>query len=114
MLIEARLKKGFTQQEMADITCMDVSNYNRKEKGTVKVRNDEWEKLSKALDVSIEEIYESEESHFFVFKDNSTGNYLGTNNNYSIPEYFLEMQRKYIGKLEQEIETLKANFNNKN
>jgi transcriptional regulator with XRE-family HTH domain len=107
LLIDARLKKGLTQQQMADLIHMDVSSYNRKEKGTVKVRTDEWQKLAKALAVSVEEIYEPDEAHYFVFKDNSTGNYLGTNHIYSIPEYFLELQRKYIQKLEQEVEMLK-------
>lgn len=44
---------------------------------------------------------------FFVFKDSSTGNYLGTNHIYSIPEYLLESQRKYIARLEEEITLLK-------
>ncbi len=108
LLMEARLKKGFTQQHIADKMSTDVSNYNRKEKGTVKIRKEEWEKLAQALGVSIEDIYEPDESHYFVFKDNSIGNYLGTNHIYSIPEYFLEMQRKYTQKLEQEIEVLKS------
>lgn len=66
------------------------------------------EKLSQILQVPIEDIYESEESNFFVFKDSSIGNYLGTNHIYSIPEYFLENQRKYIQKLEEENERLRG------
>lgn len=96
-----------TQQQMADILCTDVSNYSRKENGTVKIRGEEWEKLATALDISVEKIYESDDSHYFVFKDNSIGNYLGTNHVYSIPEHLLESQRKYIEKLEREIEILK-------
>jgi transcriptional regulator with XRE-family HTH domain len=106
-LILARSNKGLTQQQIALKLNMDVSNYNRREKGQIKISNNEWEKLSKILEVSIEEIYESEESNFFVFKDNSTGNYLGTNNFYTIPEYLLENQRKYIQKLEEENNDLK-------
>ena len=30
---------------------MDISNYNRREKGTAKVTNQEWEKLSKLLEM---------------------------------------------------------------
>ncbi|MFM7430120.1 MAG: helix-turn-helix transcriptional regulator [Flammeovirgaceae bacterium] len=107
LLIETRIKKGLTQQQLADSLCMDVSNYNRKEKGSVKIRHDEWEKLAKALSVEVEEIYESDDSHYVVFREHSVGNYQGTNNIYSIPEYFLEMQRKYIEKLEEEIKHLK-------
>ena len=70
LLQQARQKKGFTQQQMADFMSTDVSNYNRKEKGSVKIRNEEWEKPAKVLEVTIEDIYEPDESHYFVFKDN--------------------------------------------
>jgi hypothetical protein len=84
---------------------MDVFTYNRKEKGVSKIRQEEWIKLADILTVPIEEIYENEESHVFIFKDNSIGNYLGTNHIYSIPESMLDIQRKYILSLE-EIERL--------
>lgn len=106
-LISIRTSKGLTQQQVADQLFMDISNYNRKEKGHVKIRPDEWEKLSDILEIPLEEIYEAEEAHCFVFRDSSTGNYLGTNHFYSIPEHFLESQRKYITKLEEEIAELK-------
>ncbi len=104
MLADA--KKGFTQQ-IADLLLMDVSNYSRKVKGTVKVRSDEWEKLAKLLDVPVEDIYQSDESQYFICKDNAKGNYQGNNHIYAIPEHFIDMQRKYIEKLELEIEELK-------
>ena len=110
-LIKARNKKGLTQQQVAEKLCMDVSNYNRREKGQMKISNQEWEKLSKLLEVSVEDIYESDETNYFVFRDSSIGNYLGTNNFYSIPEYFLENQRKYIEKLEEENKSLKEQLN---
>lgn len=106
-LIQTRIKKGFTQQQVAEYLCIDVSNYNRREKGTSKITNNEWEKLSKLLEVPLEEIYENEESMIFICKDNATGNYQGNNHIYSIPEYLLESQRKYILKLEEEIQKLK-------
>jgi transcriptional regulator with XRE-family HTH domain len=107
LLIEKRHQKGLSQQQVAELMSMDVSNYNRREKGQCKIRGEEWEKLSKIFDVPVEEIYESEESHYFVFKDSSVGNYQGTNNIYSIPEHFIDMHRKYTIKLEEEIERLK-------
>src|SRR5690606_533217 len=112
-LIEARKSKGFSQSQMAEQLCMDVSNYNRREKGQAKISFSEWEKLSKILEVPVENIYENEETKFFVFKDRSTGNYLGTNHIYSIPEYLLESQRKYIARLEEEITLLKNLFWNR-
>ena len=106
-LIRVRTAKGYSQQQVADYLHMDVSSYSRKENGISKVKNDEWERLAEFLQVPIEDIFESDESHSFVFKDSSVGNYLGTNHFYSIPEYFLDMQRKYIERLEQEIEQLR-------
>ena len=86
---------------------MDVSNYNKREKGKAKITSNEWEKLSKILEVSIEEIYENEEATFIVCRDQSVGIIHGTNNVYTVPEFLLESQRKYIAKLEEEIAQLK-------
>ena len=77
---------------------MDVSNYSRRENGTIKISNNEWKKIAEILDVSINEIYESDES---------ADNHLGNNNIYFVPEYFLDIQRKYINTLEKEIENLR-------
>lgn len=97
-LSTVRSSKGFTQQKMAERLFMDVSNYSRRENGTIKISNYEWKKLAEILDVSINEIYES---------DDSKDNYLGNNNIYFVPEYFLDIQRKYINTLEKEIENLR-------
>ena len=102
-LIEKRKAKGFTQSAIADKLCMDVSNYNRRERGQSKISLEEWEKLSDILQEPIENIYESEDSQVFICRDSSTVHYQGTNNIYSVPEYLLEVQRKYIEKLENEI-----------
>lgn len=106
-LIQARNKKGFTQQQIADYLCLDVSNYNRREKGQIKVSLKEWDKLAEILDVEVEEIFESEEATFIICKDQSIGVNHGTNNVYMVPEYLMENQRKYIQKLEEENQSLK-------
>jgi DNA-binding XRE family transcriptional regulator len=106
-LASIRSIKGFTQQQMADKLFMDVSTYNRKEKGQVKIRKEEWSKIADVLEVSIEDIYEGEESHVFVFRGQSTENYLGTNHIYAIPQSMLASQQKYIVMLEAEIARLK-------
>lgn len=36
-LIASRKSNGFSQEHMAKLLCMDVSNYNRREKGLVKI-----------------------------------------------------------------------------
>jgi ribosome-binding protein aMBF1 (putative translation factor) len=49
-LVEARIKKGYSQKEMAEKLFMDVSNYNRRENGQMTISNQEWEKLSNLLE----------------------------------------------------------------
>jgi transcriptional regulator with XRE-family HTH domain len=107
-LAQTRTNKGITQQQAADFLNIDVSNYNRREKGSAKIISQEWEKLSKLLKVPVEEIYENEESVFIVCKDQAVGIVNGTNNVYTVPEFLLDSQRKYILKLEEENEQLKA------
>jgi hypothetical protein len=92
---------------------MDVSNYNRRENGQAKINILEWEKLSKILDVPLNEIYETDEGQVFICKDNASMNYQGTNHIYSVPEFLLETQQKYIRKLEEEIAGLKVLLGNK-
>lgn len=36
-LLEARKRKNFTQEYIADTLCMDVSNYSRRENGQIKI-----------------------------------------------------------------------------
>ncbi|GAA5093775.1 hypothetical protein GCM10023210_24760 [Chryseobacterium ginsengisoli] len=108
-LIETRKRKNISQEKMADILCIDVSNYNRREKGTAKISLQEWQKIAETLDVSLGDIYEADENMVFIFNDNehATGNIVN-NNNYNIPLSLWESQKKYIEKLEAEIEDLKA------
>lgn len=109
-----RKQKGYTQQQIADIIATDVSNYSRKENGDVRIFDDEWEKLAKALDVSVEEIKEERTATVvqnLTFNDSSsnTSNQSGNYNQYcNIPEYILENQQEYIKLLKEQIEILKA------
>ena len=110
-LKKMRLFKGFTQQQIADQLCMGHSTYNRREKGETAINIDEWEKLAKILNVSLDEIFESDEKQSFNCNDNASANFLGTNfgtnNIYAVPKELLENQQKYIIKLEKENEELK-------
>ena len=106
-LIERRKAKGFSQNMLAEKLCIDVSNYNRRERGFVKISLREWEKIADTLQVPIEDIYESDDNQVFICRDSSTVHYQGTNRIYSVPEYLLESQRKYIEKLEAEIRELR-------
>jgi len=107
-LSSKRKEKGISQSFVAENLCMDVSCYNRREKGQIKITLQEWEKIAKLLDVPTSDIFESDENQVFICKDNSTIHYQGTNNIFSIPEHLLETQRKYIELLEKEISNLRA------
>ena len=48
-LIERRKAKSLSQNMIAEKLCMDVSNYNRRERGQVKISLKEWEKLAEIL-----------------------------------------------------------------
>ncbi len=104
-----RKQKGYTQQQIADILATDVSNYSRKENGDVRIFDDEWEKLAKALEVSVEDIKEEKTSQIQhndkpTLNDNSSINY---NQYCNIPEYLLENQQEYINLLKEQIKALK-------
>ncbi len=105
-LIEARKSKGLSQNFLAEKLCVTVSNYNRRERGQTKISADEWQKIAKVLEVPLEDIYDPEESQVFIFNDNATGN-VNSVINYNIPLSMWETQKKYIEKLEQEIQQLK-------
>jgi len=107
-LLETRKSKGFSQSQIAEKLFMDVSNYNRRENGQVRISILEWEKIAKILGVALSEIYETDENQMFICKDSASGNYQGTNNIYSVPESLLDTQQKYIRKLELEINELKS------
>lgn len=109
-----RKQKGYTQQQIADIIATDVSNYSRKENGDVRIYDEEWEKLAKALDVSVDDIKEERNAQnnqntalndSASFNDNASINY---NQFCNIPNYLLENQQEYINLLKQQIEILKA------
>lgn len=110
-----RKQRGFTQEYMSNIIATDVSNYSRKESGGVKIYDDEWEKLAKALGVPVEEIKEDREPALVQNNDNNgatfndhAGNFQSTNYTYcNIPDYILENQQEYIKMLKEEIASLK-------
>jgi transcriptional regulator with XRE-family HTH domain len=111
-LIDLRKMRGLSQNTVAEKLCMDTSNYHRREKGLVNISFREWGKLSEMLNVPMENIYESDETQMLICRDSSTVHYQGTNNIYSVPEYLLETQRKYIESLEKEIVRLKNKLDN--
>ena len=112
-LIAMRLQKGFTQKQVAEHLCMDPSNYNRREKGFVKINNLEWGKLSLLFEIPIEEIYESNEGVLELIKNNEDLKYKSKDpDNITIPKHLLDHQKRYIDLLEEENQLLRSLIDN--
>lgn len=106
-----RKQRGYTQEYMSKITSTDVSNYCRKESGEVKIYDDEWEKLAKALDIPVEEIKEEKPISIVhnnhdntTFNDNARSYF---NHFHSIPDSIIENLQNYIKVLEEQVKVLK-------
>jgi len=108
--MEVRNSKKISQQQIAEQLNMAVSCYSKRENGQVYMRIEEWEKLAKILEVPLSEIYESDDRQIFICNDNTSHNFLGTNNStntiYPVPKELLETQQKYIAVLEEKIDKL--------
>lgn len=95
---------------MSKIISTDVSNYSRKENDEVRIYDDEWEKLAKALGVPVEEIKEEKQtaivhnSHDNTTFNGNSGSYF--NNFNGIPNSIVENLQSYIKILEEKIVTL--------
>ena len=97
-----RKQKGYSQEQMAKTLSTDTSNYSHKE------HDEEWEKLANTLDVPLEEIQEKDVKFSFNFDSSTLHDDSENNITYSnVPDFFIETQKKYIEKLEEEIKQLK-------
>lgn len=107
-LINAR-KAKYTQENMAKLLHMTQSQYQRREKGEIKISDEEWERIAKALDTTVENIKEDDSIIYQINNyDKQSVNYSARSNNfYNIPDYILENQQEYINFLKQEINELK-------
>lgn len=106
-LITAR-KKLYTQEKMANLLHMSQSQYHRREKGDIKISDEEWERIAKVLDTTVEDIKEDDYSQQVINNyDNQSGNYVGSNNYfYNIPDFVLDNQQDYINLLKEKIQKL--------
>ena len=102
-----RKQKRLSQEKMAKILSTDTSNYSRKERGEVKIHDEEWEKLANALEVPIDDIKEKKEmgihNENFTFHDYSGNNV----NYYNVPDMMMKNTQDYIEVLKEQIEILK-------
>ncbi|WP_261511328.1 helix-turn-helix domain-containing protein [Chryseobacterium paludis] len=103
-----RKQRGYTQEYMSNILSTDVSNYCRKENGDVKIYDDEWEKLAKALEVPVEEIKEERTPAVVQNNENFSDNAAGINYNYyNVPNQIMDNLQDYIKMLKEQVEFLK-------
>jgi transcriptional regulator with XRE-family HTH domain len=107
-----RIKKGFTQKQIAEALSTDPSNYSRKENGEVRIVKDEWDKLAKFMDVPLEEIYEEDEAKVIINNDHPVFNDSPASASYinqfnSIPNSIVENLQDYILLLKEENKKLK-------
>ncbi|SEW32262.1 Helix-turn-helix [Chryseobacterium wanjuense] len=109
-LIRARKEKKFSQQDIAEHLNISQTQYLRKEKGEIEIKDEEWERIAKLLDVEIEDIKEEDNiNHKFENITDITNSNIGSNNvYYNVPEYLLKTQQEYIELLKKEIENLKS------
>ena len=57
-LISIRKIKKITQKQIANLIGMEQTTYSRKERGISPITIAEWERIAKALEVSVEKIVE--------------------------------------------------------
>ncbi|MCS3529624.1 helix-turn-helix domain-containing protein [Chryseobacterium sp. JUb7] len=105
-----RKKQGISQEKMAKILSIDTSNYSRKERGETKIYNEEWQKLAKALQVSINDIKADAEvkTPSIVQFENS----ITEKNYYKIPDSIITNLEDYIDILKDQILKLKEENQN--
>ncbi|WP_395063593.1 helix-turn-helix domain-containing protein [Flavobacterium sp.] len=93
-----RIKNGFKQTAFAEKVSMDQAQYSRRETGKVPITEIEWNRFAKELNVSKDEIYESEPKIINIV--NNTDNKDNSLNAFEIiikaPNHFFEDLNKKI------------------
>lgn len=106
-----RKKLGFTQDELAEVLCMDVSCYCRRESGQIKISAEQWLKIAETLCVPVSEIYQSEDELTAALCRKYAKDKADVVVQYSLPENVLGMYHKHIEVLEMELNRLKELLN---
>lgn len=101
-LIQLRKSQKFSQQDIAEYLKISQAHYQRKETGKIYIKEEEWSKLAKLLNVGIEDIREKNGVLQNVNEvDKRNNNYL------NIPEFLLDNEKEYVATLKNEINVLK-------
>ncbi|SFN82161.1 DNA-binding transcriptional regulator, XRE-family HTH domain [Chryseobacterium oleae] len=109
-LRKLRIQKGISQEKIAEILSTDPSNYSRKERGKIKIREEEWYKIAEALGVPVEDIKEHEikfsaHHEHSTFHDDCGIYYQSLVDNLNDYISFLKQE---INELKEEIKTLRS------
>lgn len=88
-LQEVRIRKGYSQDEIADLLGMTQPNYSRKENGITRITRQEWEFIARKLDVNIEDIFEQDETTV-IYKNNKGNSFNSGTIHINVPEFVLE------------------------
>lgn len=99
-----RKEKGATQQQIANVIATDVSNYCRKERGEVKIIKEEWQKIARFLNVTLEDIFEEEININIPVNNKPHDQKIDKENTYLS---IINNLQDYIAILKEEIERLK-------
>jgi transcriptional regulator with XRE-family HTH domain len=110
-LINKRIAKNKTQEEIAFLLGITQSQYSRRESGITKITKSEWNALIKILDTNLETIYEPEDGIYILNNEKKYHDPDNKDNEYY--EFTLAIMKKYIEKLEYENKSLKMQLDSK-
>lgn len=113
-LLDARLRKGFSQEELADRIGMSQTNYSRRENGLTRISDKEWDRLAKELEVEKDDIFE-EDNPYIVYKNNKGNSFNSGTIYFNIPDFVLEhieLLKEQNQFLKKELENYRKNSNN--
>ncbi|GHS96020.1 hypothetical protein FACS189421_00380 [Bacteroidia bacterium] len=94
---------------MAELLFISQSQYQRRERGEIRISDEEWMRMAKILGKEVDDIKEEDNNITTIYNlDNNSGNYSASNNYfYNIPDFIMKNQQEYIEMLKEEIKSLK-------
>lgn len=101
-LIQLRKSLRFSQQDVAEYLKISQAHYQRKETGSVYMKEEEWQKIASLLNVKVKDIMEEDDLLLYA-----SGDHRRNNNYLNIPKFLLDNEKEYVAKLKDEIRLLK-------
>lgn len=95
-LINKRIAKNKTQEEIAFLLGITQSQYSHRESGITKITKSEWNALIKILDTNHETIYEPEDGIYIYILNNEKKYHDPDNKDNEYYEFTLAIMKKYI------------------